>query len=317
MKHKTTIIKLMIMSILLFIILRTVDIKNVLDVLKRINLIYFLIIYLLWNIGVFLSSLKWQSTLKYYGINLTLFETVKLYYTSSFFNNFLPSSIGGDGYKVLYLNSENYSKAKSITSIILERGMGFSILFPFIFIIGLYYYFTGINNVLFNLIVLSSLIITILLVIFLFFYRKNIKINVFKKPRVFNQIQNKILEIINNIINIDNKKLILKWLMISFVFHIVAVFMQVIVYRAIDYNIDIIIIIFTLALMRVCGVLPISINSIGVSEGVALFIYGTIFGYNTEYILAASIISRVNLLLFSLTGIPFYLIGKKKQIQRS
>ena len=78
--------------------------------------------------GLVLSSYKWQRILRVDGIRCSLSELVKLYLIGTFFNNFLPTSIGGDAVRAYYVSRDFGNPAAAVSSILTERVSGLAVL---------------------------------------------------------------------------------------------------------------------------------------------------------------------------------------------
>lgn len=86
---------------------------------------------------------RWWFLLKAQGINITLFECLRLGYRGTFFSLFLPGTIGTDGLRFLNLQ-RNYREhlALGIASLTLDRALGFlgllilSVIFGALFLLG-------------------------------------------------------------------------------------------------------------------------------------------------------------------------------------
>ncbi len=74
---------------------------------------------------VFLSAYKWQILLKMHGIDYPLGRLSKYYFVAVFFNNFLPTSIGGDGYRIYKTFDNGRGKASAVIAVAMERVTGF------------------------------------------------------------------------------------------------------------------------------------------------------------------------------------------------
>ena len=77
---------------------------------------------LLAQIGI--SSLKWQVILRSDGVSMFLPYLVKTYMIGNFLSLFLPTSIGGDIYRVLAIRGVNRDLAKSTSSVLFDRLSG-------------------------------------------------------------------------------------------------------------------------------------------------------------------------------------------------
>jgi uncharacterized protein (TIRG00374 family) len=71
-----------------------------------------------------LSAYRWYLLLKPLGIETSFPRIVSLYYLGMYFNFFLPSAIGGDVFKVYYLNKETGRLSASTASVFLDRDVG-------------------------------------------------------------------------------------------------------------------------------------------------------------------------------------------------
>ncbi len=72
-------------------------------------------------ISMAVSVEKWSRILRAAGINLPWFQLWQIYWIGIFFNNFLPSSIGGDGIRILLAGRNISNIAGAASSVIIER----------------------------------------------------------------------------------------------------------------------------------------------------------------------------------------------------
>jgi len=102
-------LKLFISLALLYFIIQQIDINRVLKTLSSINIFYFLLGFILYNLSKIISALRLNYYFKEIGIDLPLWHNLRLYYLGMFYNLFLPGGIGGDGYKA-YILKKHYEK---------------------------------------------------------------------------------------------------------------------------------------------------------------------------------------------------------------
>jgi|GEM_PF-1073419 len=88
----------------------------------RISLI--ILAFSLIFIGLFLMSFRWLLLLKVYSREIRLRELFAYYLMAAFFNNFLPSTVGGDSLRVMKSQKLMGKTSKSVTVVILERLTG-------------------------------------------------------------------------------------------------------------------------------------------------------------------------------------------------
>jgi uncharacterized membrane protein YbhN (UPF0104 family) len=75
--------------------------------------------------GALISSLKWWLLLRAAGAPVPYGWTVRVYLIGQFFSNFLPTQIGGDAVRVLYLSRRIGRPALALASVFVERVTGF------------------------------------------------------------------------------------------------------------------------------------------------------------------------------------------------
>jgi hypothetical protein len=75
--------------------------------------------------GVFVSALKWWLLLRARGQPVPYLWTVRSYLIGQFFNNFLPTMIGGDAIRVYQLTQRIGQATTALTSVFVERLLGF------------------------------------------------------------------------------------------------------------------------------------------------------------------------------------------------
>jgi uncharacterized protein (TIRG00374 family) len=73
---------------------------------------------------IWISCIKWGLFLRDRGVRISHARLFGLYLIGFFFNNFLPSSIGGDGVRAYMVGREIESQAASFASVVMERGTG-------------------------------------------------------------------------------------------------------------------------------------------------------------------------------------------------
>jgi len=73
---------------------------------------------------IWISCIKWGLFLRDHAVRISQARLFGLYLIGFFFNNFLPSSIGGDGVRAYMVGREIESQAASFASVVMERGTG-------------------------------------------------------------------------------------------------------------------------------------------------------------------------------------------------
>jgi len=84
----------------------------------------FLLAVIIENFGVAVSAKKWQMLLKMKGSDIPFLTAWKYYYIGTFFNAFLPTSVGGDAVKAYTLSKKLEKKEEAFSSVIMDRLTG-------------------------------------------------------------------------------------------------------------------------------------------------------------------------------------------------
>lgn len=134
-------IKLLLSTLLLYFVFRQIDAKRLISTLESINLFYFSLAFLLYNLSKIISAVRLNYFFKEITINLPLWQNLRLYYVGMFYNMFLPGGIGGDGYKA-YILKKHYDKklAPIIKALLFDRISG---LIALIFLAALLFLFSS------------------------------------------------------------------------------------------------------------------------------------------------------------------------------
>lgn len=118
------LIKLAVMIGLLAGLYRRVDLAAFREALAGIRWGWLPFIYLLLFANTALSSWKWKLLLAADGVRVPLRALLSSYLIGTFFNLFLPSSIGGDTYRIVDARRHG-GAAKSFASVFADRLTGF------------------------------------------------------------------------------------------------------------------------------------------------------------------------------------------------
>ena len=125
MKRKTLIISKLTLSLgLLGLLLFSTDLESLSNIFLEVDPRPFAIVLTIMIVGMVVSAYKWQSLLHATDIDCGLWTLVRYYLIGIYFNNFLPTSIGGDAMRT-YLVSVRYGRGLSaVTSVLAERVSG-------------------------------------------------------------------------------------------------------------------------------------------------------------------------------------------------
>jgi hypothetical protein len=247
-------------------------------------------------VGIYISVLKWQKILSFYGFQEKIHELYKAYLVGVFYNNFLPSSVGGDIYRLFRLNKKLKNKKIILTTIILERGFGY---FALLFVSLLLTLFWGDKIIQNRALILIALAIFLLLVsINIFFFFNFKKLTFFSKFNVYV----KFLTFIDGVKRVSqNKRIVVQSLGLSIIFTMLSAISLWVLFLSLGSKVDFLAVFFVSSITQVISIIPISLNNIGVSEGLHVFLF-SFFGVNPSLSLSVSLIGRAVSLVSSLAA---------------
>lgn len=125
-----TVISLALIVILLYIMRGKYS--QILIALKSTKPSLFIAALLVFTAAISVASYRLKLIIEASGdTRVTFLESLSLTFIGYFFNNFLPTSIGGDVVKAYYLSKKSSNKMQSFTSVFIDRMIG---LFTMIFI---------------------------------------------------------------------------------------------------------------------------------------------------------------------------------------
>ena len=102
-----------------------VDFVSLINSLTNIKLFWLICAFFLQHISIIIGGLRSKKYFSYYGLCLPKIFIIKLYYIGIFFNTFLPSGFGGEGYKVYIISKTlSFSKVKALRVLFYERLSG-------------------------------------------------------------------------------------------------------------------------------------------------------------------------------------------------
>lgn len=120
----TLAIKVTISAALLYFLLTRIDLESFIAAGREFPLWSFAPLTLIFIGTVFFGSWRWRVFLKAHGIDQGILKGVELYMVGYFFNNFLPSGVGGDVVRGYSSGKDHGRMAEVYASIATERLAG-------------------------------------------------------------------------------------------------------------------------------------------------------------------------------------------------
>jgi len=281
--------------------------SDVVNVLKRTNLWLFLTALLLYILEIIVLSGRLKLVFYKQNIIFPLKDVSYLTFIGLFFNNFLPTSIGGDVVKAYYTSKRSNDKRGSIASIFIDRVFG---LFTFIGIALVVLIFIKKTPEHMELIwMLWFILFLSLFVVFLLSNRKLINLisNIFN--RFFcSDIKDKLIKVHKCfLIYFKNKSVLFAILAISLGAQAMGIIAIYILAKGLYLDISLLILFLTLPIVFTISMIP-SLGGLGVRESAFVFCLKDFIGAENAFALSLSFLTI--LLGSGLIGGVLFLLNK-------
>jgi uncharacterized protein (TIRG00374 family) len=303
------IVKLCVIIGLGWFISARADWSSIGFILSRVPPSVLLGAFIMMLLSVSISAYKWQIMLKLHGVHFSYSKLHGYSLTAILFNNFLPSSIGGDGYRIFKTFGNPRSTSSSVIAVVMGRLTGIIALLSIGYFYSFVVYSSRGDEISGTLMTLGTASIVLTLVAALFF----VCLQGYQRLRRW-QNKPKLLRIV-----LDHGKDYLQQpaasayvMLISLYFHVhnSMIFYLLLRYGAgVDISISELFVVLTL--VNLIGMLPISINGLGVVDITFVFLLG-IYGVDNDSALSVMLVSRLLVILLSLIGAGFYLSDRKQ-----
>ncbi len=237
------------------------------SMLKDINIVLISLSFLTHVYGIWITAYRWQTLLKTQNINTSLSFLSGSVIVGMFFNNFLPTSIGGDIYRAHDVTRKTgFPMSASISVIVIERLSGI-IAAGLFAIVALFLGFTTISGQS----IIIPIIIFVALSLILFFIILNPHIFGLKKLAKKIKFLSKFFEKLRNVYEtfLSFKKY--KWVLVKVMFYSITLQFAVILNywlaaKALGIELNLVAYIFIVPIVTIIAMLPISLGGIGVRE---------------------------------------------------
>jgi len=127
MDRRTAILvlsKVIVSTILVMWILYGADLGLILKTMATANKPLLILAFSMFFVGYLLTASRWRLLLKAQAIDTKLGYLVRSFMVAMFFNNFLPSTVGGDAVRVYDSWRLGKSKSRALTVIFVDRLLG-------------------------------------------------------------------------------------------------------------------------------------------------------------------------------------------------
>ena len=123
-KRVFDLLKIVVTLVMGYWVFKAIDVDHLWHVLVNAQWGWLLITLVLTFLGVAVRAKRWQILLEVFDLDIPLLELIRMYFIGFFFNNLLPSGLGGDAVRMVELNKKTHRGSDTVTSVVVDRLMG-------------------------------------------------------------------------------------------------------------------------------------------------------------------------------------------------
>ncbi len=295
-------------ALILFVLLRA-NVRDIWLSVKTANLALLVSAFLLTFVGYLIGTVRWRILLRALDISIPFWYLVRSYLVGIFFNNFLPSTVGGDAMRIY--DSWKYSRQKAAPAAVVFMGRLLGVFALILFAAIAVLFFGGLEQRMHSLrwIVCAGLMAVAALIGVLFFGKKTIGNAVLETEPdgTFARVKARVLRAAS--LFRGHKSALVKAVACSILLQANVVLHYFLIARSVDIGIGFANFFLVVPLAILVTMLPVTINGIGIREGVYVFFFG-IYGVAAPVTIAYTWIGYAILLLNGIIGGFVYIVRR-------
>ena len=300
------ILKILVSAVLLYFLLSKVDYAKILTILETMNSAYLFVVLMSLVAQVFLASLRWKKILDFFDCKYSYRKITSFLLIGLFFNQILPSSVGGDAIRTYYISKKCNNAWTAARYVLLDRLFGIVALL-LILIISSFFYIDLLVEFNLRIIIALSIATSIFGVVLIIFLRKyNLGLLRYRLVRFLVKFSDEIYSILANF------KMSVTINVISLMIHFLTIVAFWGISSSLSLDVGLEVYFFIVPIVIFVMLVPISIAGWGVREGALVYLLG-FFSVSTESALVLSIIYGITNIFISLFGGIAWLAVKNNQ----
>jgi uncharacterized protein (TIRG00374 family) len=291
-----TALRALIGIVLIVVLLSLFDFHGVLAALSDVTAVDLVIIFALSIALVLGSVLKWRLFLERLGICASIAHLFRLYLVGYFVNLIMPSALGGDVVRSLYVGKD-VDKVRAMSATLLERYTGFimMVLMAFVAVWWAPKVSSGVTIAV-VLISIGAFVVTLFLL-------SGKLVSLSKLLRLPAHFQSKIVRMQEGFTwGLSDRKLLVRAGLLSLVFHLLTIVNTAAVGYAVGWESvpwrDLFVVV---PLILLIGAVPLSPQGLGIQEGAFLYFLHAL-GATTGQALAVALLLRAKSYVLALCG---------------
>ncbi len=292
------VVRIVVTAVIFFLIFRSIDLQAVLETMKNIVPRLLLLGLLFQIFSTFLASYRWHRVMRPLGFPMSFGFYLKSYFKGSFFNQGLPTSIGGDAIRVLDVARNGYRKRDAFYGVFVDRVLG---------LVGLLLLNLLANTLNPNLLPDGVFLTINVLVgggllgfVLLLGFRCLEWPKRWTPTRLFHTISETFARVLYD----KNESAV--QLLLSVLVHLLSMIAIFLIGRSVELEFDLLTFLIIVPPVILLTLIPVSLAGWGVREGAMIGLF-TLIGADKSVVLSMSILYGVVLIISSLPGLYVYL----------
>ena len=295
-------LKILLSIGLLLLIFYSIDIDITLDLLHNYSLDFFFFASAALIFQILLATVRWCKVLDHQGMYLNYKIVLRYLWIGLFFNQVLPSSLGGDAFRGYYLYQKGFSIGRATLGVLLDRVFGMIGLIVLVVVtLPLLFGQVDNHNAQWGMVIISAgalLIITVVLLLDLLPKR-------FSSWRIVRGLYALSSQGRKLMFTISPGSVVIA---LSITIHIFSVFAVIVLSQGLGLNLSWLDVLLVVPIATLFMTIPISIAGWGVREGIMVMGFGYL-GVLPEEALALSILYGLLLLVVALPGVIIWFLS--------
>jgi len=298
---------------LIYWLLKDADHQTIWESLSTAHPGFLIIAFLMFYVGFILICFRWRMLLRVEGVEAKISYLFKSFNIAVLFNNLLPSTIGGDAYRMYDVWKLGGSKTKAVSVILMDRFIGMFALIVYGLIASILV--TEVRVAIPGLVLyLAGILLAMVVLMWMVFGSGSPILGWFLS------LQSKLLAIPQRIVEKFGSALqeyrgrgdvLLKALLLSFAVQLNVIVHFVVIGMALNLDVPSIAMFIIIPVATLIMLLPVSINGLGVREAVLVFLFA-VYGVSTESAIAFAWIWLAMLLAQGVVGGIVFMFKRNK-----
>ncbi|MBI5145049.1 MAG: flippase-like domain-containing protein [Candidatus Omnitrophica bacterium] len=301
------LLRIGISVILLFFLFRQVDKKLLFNIIKGADLGFLVFAFLIFFLVYVLCLLRWEMLLKGAHIHLSLKRVIISFAGGTFFNTFLPSTIGGDLVRSIDLATHTRQPHQVVATVLLDRLSGYTGLVILTLVaVALGFRHVQDASILLSVFIITAILVVILLLVFnRFLYQK---INQLLHSPTAGKIRQAIKDLHQEMhLFRHHKEIIMENIILSLLIQAIVPVTYYILALALGIKLNLLYFFIFLPIIGAITLLPISIGGLGLRDTLTVFFFAKV-GVAKDIAFAMSLLNFFFILVYACIGGLIYVL---------